>query len=778
MEEILAWAVFPLVALAACTGVGLLAERLAGLRLAPALLPGLGLCGAVVAVAPLFGAGVGAVPCAVLIAVLAFAGWVDARGEIGRLRPGAGALAGAAAYALYIAPVALGGEATFLGYNLLNDTSIHLALVDYLAEHGARLADLPPSSYAAAIDEYVGRSYPLGSHELLTALRAAVPLDPALLYQPFLAVTVAVAASALVALVLPGGGRAPLAALVALVAVASHLLFSFGLQGSIKELPFLAVLAVAAALGGRALTGPSPVRAAALAGLAAAALYAIYGLYALAWILPLLVLFALLARFALRIELREIGARVAAAGVVLLIGSAALIAPSIDYYSHHAVLEAQSELGPLGGPLRTIQIGGIWLAGDYRFTPPTSPGLSYLLNLFVVVAAAIGVRHALRAGRHGLVLLAGTLALAFAVGVPRGSPYADAKLMALLSPALLLAACAWLAASGRAVVVRRVALAGVVGAVAVSDALAYRIALPAPMDRLEELDAIGERFEGRGPVLVNEFEEYVKHFGRAGQLSGIYDRWNARRAELRPGVVLRAARDYRLDELAPAFVQAHRVLVTRRSPVEDQPPSNYSRAYRGRWYDAWERRGPAPAEHHPLGSRFSAVGLPHCGPLERLTGDGALAGLERPAAIRFDVAAQRPLPAGWYPNAAEPGSLDTAKGGSVAARGVTGAGVHEIWVRGRIVRRLAVFVDGRRVGEVRGLNRATQWTRAGSIRLTAGVHRVELRRPKRSLRPGDAATDTIGPALAVPATPARLVRTRTARRLCGRPLDWVDVAGR
>src|SRR5437764_10989840 len=201
MHALVAWVLFPLVALAVCTGVGLLAERIAPAHLHPAAIPPLGFATAIVLLGPLFATGAGATPGAALLLTAAAAGFVLARRALPRLRPGAGAAAGSAVYLLYIAPIALSGTVGFLGYNLLNDTAIHLALVDWIGDHGSRWVAQPPSSYAAAMHLYVGTHYPLGSHELLAAMRPLVGLDPALIYQPFLAVSAAFAAAAVCALV-------------------------------------------------------------------------------------------------------------------------------------------------------------------------------------------------------------------------------------------------------------------------------------------------------------------------------------------------------------------------------------------------------------------------------------------------------------------------------------------------------------------------------------------------------------------------------------------------
>src|SRR5260370_20442338 len=117
---------------------------------------------------------------------------VVGRGRVARA--GGGAVAGAATFALFIAAVALTGQATFLGYNLLNDTAIHLALVDWIGDHGSRFIAQAPSSYGATVNDYVRTHYPLGSHELPAALKPLVGIDAARLYQPFLAFSAALAA--------------------------------------------------------------------------------------------------------------------------------------------------------------------------------------------------------------------------------------------------------------------------------------------------------------------------------------------------------------------------------------------------------------------------------------------------------------------------------------------------------------------------------------------------------------------------------------------------------
>lgn len=784
MDELLAWVVFPLLALAICTGVGLLAERLAGVELQPALVPPLGFAAAIVVLAPLFALGAGEGPGALLLIVAAMLGFVfgSGRGLAARLRPRAGAAAGLGAYALYIAPVALSGKATFLGYNLLNDTAIHLALVDWIGDHGTTYTQLPPSSYAAAIDEYVGSSYPLGSHELLAALRPLTELDPALLYQPFLALSAALAACAAYALLRGERVRAVPAALGGFAVVASQLVFSFALQGGIKEITFITCLATAAAVGAHPVRSERPAGAAALLALPVAALWGIYGVYALPWIAPLAVVAVwLLWRFGSPIR----GPVIVGVGVFVL-GIAADFKGSIDYYRHgHDVITGTAELGPLAGPLKLAQASGIWLTGDYRFVPQTHSWVTYLLAGLALALALTGVAFAARRRAPGALLLVVPALVAWFSVTVTSSPYIDAKALVILSPALIVVACLALRALPRRVVVGVVVVLG--GAILVSDGLAYRMALPAPIDRLHELSRIDARFAGRGPILVNEFEEYTKHFMRESRGSDPYEGWNAGRARLVDPALPVAAHAYDLDQLKSSFVQGYRLIATRRSPAESRPPSNYKRVFQGRWYDVWEREGPAPLRHVPLGQPpLDPTGQVPCSAVKLLAQGGDLIAALRPRPVLVSLAQTKRRPPGWDEVPRDPFALAIHKGGSieVPARGVEPQGAYagervRWWVRGSTFRNDRIVAGGKTLEVPRALNGPNQWVEA---RPTLGPGQagptLRFERPKRSLRPGDAQPDVVGPVAAVADRGPLMFRVtpKSYKLMCGGfPLDWIDV---
>ena len=52
-------------------------------------------------------------------------------------------------FAVFAAPIVLGGSASFAGYTILGDTAVHFVLADRIASEGTSLAGLEPSSYRA-----------------------------------------------------------------------------------------------------------------------------------------------------------------------------------------------------------------------------------------------------------------------------------------------------------------------------------------------------------------------------------------------------------------------------------------------------------------------------------------------------------------------------------------------------------------------------------------------------------------------------------------------------
>ncbi len=235
-----------------------------------------------------------------------------------------------------------------------------------------------------------------------------------------------------------------------------------------------------------------------------------------------------------------------------------------------------------------------------------------------------------------------------------------------------------------------------------------------------------------------------------------------------------------LDGLSQAYVQRFRLLVVRRSPSAGRPPSNFTLAYNGRFYEVWRRSGPAPPQHVGLGTPLEPGGVASCAAIRQLSGQGTrLAYVERPL-LPILLPASDHYPRYWHPDPSDPSSLVPVGAGALTGDvDLQQAGQYRIWVQGSFARALAVSVDGRRVGSVsRGLNGRGQFAAAGQVTLPAGRHKIRLVRAGGGLYPGDGSRDQrIGPIVLDPASDTRTVRELPASRwrdLCGRRLDWVE----
>ncbi len=271
-----AWVAYPIVLLVLACGAGAVVQLAAGRPLPSAVRVPCGLA-LVIAVMDLMTRSTATATLAVpAVVVLAVAGWAlsiglrwravggDRRVLAGALRPGPGAIAALVVFAAYAAPVVLSGQATWLGYNELNDTSIWLALVDQALAHGRTISDLNPSTYSVVLSGYLITGYPLGSFLPLGLGPALVGQDTAWLIDPWMAF-----AASMLALALHGLARralpaiAPgLAAVVAALAALSNLLYGYYLWGGLKEVVGAMLVATAALAATLPLEGERRVRAA------------------------------------------------------------------------------------------------------------------------------------------------------------------------------------------------------------------------------------------------------------------------------------------------------------------------------------------------------------------------------------------------------------------------------------------------------------------------------------------------------------------------------------
>jgi hypothetical protein len=790
-ETLAAWVLFPAVAAAIAFGLGLLLERLTRHELGTLRLP-VGLCAGVVITLAVFSVKGQAWLALAAIAVPALAGFVLARADLGGLRPSWFALGWLAAFGLHLAPVVLTGEWTWAGYNFVNDTATQLLLADHLAGHGVAAPDLAqPTTASEHVRIYLDTEYPLGSHALLATLSQLVPAPLAALYQPYIALLAATAGLGLAHLARRVGLPAAAAAAAGALAVGANLFYAYALQGNVKEIAFFMAFVAAVGAGREVLASDRPLRASVAAAICFAAAFEVYSAASAPYLAALGVLLAAAGLWQRRASIRDLalagGALGAGALVLAIPGLSGVIRFNEVASSTFSAPGSETDLGHLLRPLELIQAAGVWLTGDYRVPVPEGRELlTGVLIALVIALLVLGVVWALLRREPGPLILFAVTGLSAAYLLGRLSPYASGKVIALASPVVVMGACvgAWALAS-------RWKAAGVLAAAAMalgvlwSNGLAYHDVKLAPVERMEALEDAGEHVaDARGLVLVNEPEEFAKFYDGGAPFNTATEAITPRQIELRTPQGFQALY-FDLDLQALDYVDGFAAIVKRRSPDASRPPAGFELSYANDWYEVWRRSDNPPevVEHMPIQALHRAAGVPDCKQVlamaKRAEPGDRLAAAFRPDMPLLDTGRTRRSPS-WAPHPWQPGMVVTQTPGATVPRAVTvqEPGRYRAWVAGSFGRRIEVRVDGRTIGEARGVNNLGQWLPAGTVELDAGRHELQLSRPGGSLAPGDGYRGELGPLVLEPlnAEP-RLeeVAPARARDLCGRSWDWIEL---
>jgi len=778
-------------------GCGLLVERAAGRRIHGAALVPLGVATVVVASQMTTVADRTAEWTPVLAVVLALAGFWLGRARLRALRPDPWAAAAAAGvFAVFGAPVVLSGGATFAGYNVSGDVSFQFIGIEYLLEHGRQMGVLPPSSYEFFAEVYYSRFYPAGAHTGAGVVNELLGQNAAWIYHPYLSFLMACTALSLYALVRPYVGRAWVAGVVAFVAAQPAIALGYALQGQIKEIAAIAMVALVGALvADWALARDRGVREVVPLGVAAAALVSVIGWAGGVWLAPLLLACAI-AAFGRRGRLDWLGGLKLSAAFAVV--AAVLVWPqykALTFYFQPAAtgfLGAQYELGNLRHPISVYQTIGIWLSGDYRDLPSQNTQVTYLLLGAALLSAALGLAWALRRWAWPVVLFVAVNVATCVFLLRRGSPYADAKVFMIVSPAILLGVMLGVPA----LLANRMRLAGlglaalVGGGVLLSNAMAYHEAGLAPRERFVELERVGEKLEGKGPTLYTEFDEHDKVFLSKAQPEGASEPFKRLGSGLRPGLGPGPVFGvyYDLDAFPVEYALAFDNIVLRRGPATSRPPASYRLTMRGRFYDVWQRAPgppvPAVVEHLPLGDRFQGGTVARCADVralaERARAEGQRLAYVPRAESPLLVPSAGPYPAAWQPYALDPVTLVPVGPGRIERRiYLPERDQYDLWLQGSFRREFEVSVDERVVGSVAALqNGPEQFGHAGTITLGAGNHRIVIERGGGSLAPGNGGMSSVGPLAFEPRrAAARSLRYADAadwRELCGQRLDWIE----
>lgn len=788
IDVVASWGAPIAVLLAAAIGAGELVGRAAARRLPASLLLPIGLAALVVAGAWAAWLAIPALLLSVALGLVAVLGVLVGWRRRRVARAGVAAVAGVVA--LYAWPFLASGQPTIGAYTVLADPVIHLVGADGLLG-GASASAMQPGAFRAFYDGYFGQGYPTGGAALLGALAHTLGADPVHVLTPLLLVALASLTAALWHLATPLVPSQWWRAVVAALPASSALVITFTTNGSQKEILAITLLAsTAAALRVVLEQDPLRPRDVLIACVPAAGALSAIGLAAGIYLAPMALFVAVPL---LRRPRRGVPVlATAAAGTVVLALPVAAAARAYVEVSG-ASLTSAVELGNLVTPLPWSLVLGPWAGPDVR-VPSAHPSVTLVAAIFVAGCAVVGWATIVRRLRDGgLVPIVGwgaALLVGTFVAVRAGSPWADAKALTIASPAVLFGAGIGIAtaiAADRAVV-RRAAVA--VGAVVAAGMaltvlpLLYSVA-PVPDDRYRELAAIDHRFAGRGVMGVAEFEEYARHVLRDVPIRLVHD----------PYARLDAAGTFGIsadpDDLQQAQVSAMRLLLVRRGPQSSRPPSNFALAWQGRWYEVWRRtERPAPREHFALGA-WSTGGLatPTCEEVRQFAAR-AQPGEELVAATRAPVAvgatAAVPRPPKWGLDTLDPGVVKPRGAGRLEVPlelGAAAAGREiEVWWDVSTLRSVDV-----RAGSARAtvppttLNQRHVATRILRARADAGGRLVVTLSPAGE-RPRPAWGDFVsrwGQLFAVvhgaPSGALLRVAPEHAGRLCGRPLDWLEL---
>lgn len=806
MELLHAWLLFPLIAAVTSLGIGLLIERTTADRLSGVLLVPLGLTG-LICISQLTTLIASVAPYTPFVVVgAALAGFVmGGRRLVATAAIDRGALLMAlAVFALHAAPIVLSGSPTIAGYGIDNATAVHLIGADALLSFGAPKPDLPASTYSLVLtDYYFGTGYPSGTHTALGSLTRLAVIEPAWAFAPMLALFVTAMALALYQLARRVIELRWLLALAVFVAAQATLFYRYALNGSLKEIGALFTIVLTAALLPFSVERLKEPRAMLPLAVSLAATLAVIGPTAALWLVPLAVLWLAWVVVRLRPSFKSL----ATAGGSLAIPVVILALPTVldlSRLSRAAVAVGGTvniDLGYLFDYLPNELVFGSWFRDDFR-DPTQAEKLIWLLGGLVVISA-IAYLLRRRSWRFPELLFCCLASLsAWLVVLVSGSAWGHAKATAMFTPILLIWSFAGLAALWttwqRRLILRggvALVLVGLTVAVVLSNAIAYHGVNLAPRDRFKELERLGDRITDRGPTVIADFEEYAKYFLRDADPEAIAEgiQSHHRRSGFpdtaRPPLGL----GIDLDLVSSDYLEDFRLIVLRRGPNFSRPPASFTLAYRGRYYELWERTtGARVVKHLALGdSSPAAVGTAEasCEKVKQLVSDARpdteLAYVGGPGAAAASQPASYPPPNGWHGDKTEPYTVHSTGAGSIDSETVVPKSVtYRLWLMGSFSRRnLSVLVDDHPVGVVFDrLNPRGQYELVGEVKLRKGRHRISLRRDGGGLEPGSGGSfRLIGTViLTTGERPSRVsyLPLERYRELCGREFDWVELVRR
>ena len=708
-------------------------------------------------------------------------------------------VAGLLPFGSVAAPVFFTGKVGVSGFTKITDLGHQLAFIEYLRTDGRAPIGQTTSSFDEIIKKLVD-GYPGGTQSVVASMGDLVHTNITWVYQPVLAFVAAMLGVALYAVMRRAIPSRPWRAVAAGVAAQPTILYAYTLAAGIKEISSAAaIVLVAAVLAERRPLGWSPLVPAAIAFACA---FAIFSVTVLPWIGILFVVFLAFELVGEPAARKGTALRWGAIAVLGAIFTAQSIGPGLE------ILKATGSTGPVGlgnlaAPVPGWSTFGPWITADHRFPLDRygSPDATYILIGVAIVLIAFGLRRAVVLRDRGMIALA--LAGAVAVGyiLWKSEVWVQLKAFCITAPialALAFSGAADLAALARGVRLRRaLAIVGVAAAAAVGigvlygNALQYHHTPMATPERVTELMDISKRFEGQGPALLPDFDEFADYTTREVRGSGLVDPWRGLMTYNRtatPG--LQTVRD--TDEYDQRFLQTFPLIIRRRDPVISRPPSNFQLAETTRDYEVWKRVGDPReiAAHYPLKNKPKERTARFCARVQDSVdkvGDGARIRYAIPAPdVTAVIADPKVVPPGWGFDP-KSGDIHTGTPGRLQQGfAIKNPGTYRVYIRGSIGRRVKISIDGKVVGTPRWRESYPgHYEVLQPVTLRGRDHTLTIFRGGGNVLPGtgndaSGATTTLGPLVLEPTSEREVMRTAPASRLrsvcrSSTRMDWIEV---
>lgn len=804
--------IFPLLSVLILAGIGCLVAEASGRRLRPELIVPAGLGGMIVFSQFMAWLGIGKPVNVILMFVIAVAGLllaIRARGDFWphpvSLRDFTlPALAGVGACGVVLATIILNGDPSMAGY--LSDTT------SYIQMRGGEFALGGTSDFGAIgvgssdtsiIGAYYGAaSYPYGSQIVLAFLGAASGVDLLWVYTPYMGLMLGITALALFRVARTLDFEPRLAAFVAFLAATPAIVYSFALQGSIKEIVFLPVLILASCLLLDRELRESTRAVAVVGAVAFVGMIGSIGLGAMGWILPI-GLAALLATWTRlggeRSPKQLVIAAAALAGATLVAMLPKLggllddirLATNLSQTNTNLAADPGNLFGPIGKELAF----GTWLGPQHRF-PAEFTNQTYVLIGITAALLLVGVVALLRERRWiAFTWFAMMIVIWFGLTV-RGTMWLDAKLVMITSPVLVLFALfgatrlrladqeradrdsrfARLYSQSPAILGVAAIAIGVIGSTAV---LFFATAM-LPSERYQEMAVIGERYAGKGPAFTPDFDENsfyeLRKVGATGPGYGATPEQYRLNTE---GVPAGYGGSFDVDHMLNRIYSEFPLVISRRGPSRSRPGADYSLADRGDYYDVWRKdTGIKVVEHVPVGEKFAAD-EPKCSDVRKLARRArADDSLDLQAAIpaASTVAYERDDLefSGKVAGRAAEGTI--AGSGTISLQTIVDEG-QALWWLGNVTRPISVQANGNVVGELRnGLGGTGNVV--GPVPLPGGEVDVTLVRSGAKPVPGSRHPGTLEAFVLAPAEAAKVYEIEpdeAVDKLCGQQVDWIEL---